>query len=334
LKILIAEDDPISSRVLATTLVQWGHDVVVTGNGLEAWEALQGEEAPRLAILDWMMPGMDGLEVCRKIRSEIPDVPIYLILLTAMNRQEHIVEGLEAGADDYLTKPFDRNELRVRLKAGARIVELQTNLATRVEELEKAILERQRAEEALRNLTMTDELTGLYNIRGFFTLAEHHTRVARRLGHSSLLVYADMDGLKQINDTFGHNEGSTALAKIAQILRQTFRDSDIIARLGGDEFAVLAPDVSAEVIYKLTGRLRENLRIYNEHRNHPYLLSLSMGAVCVDYLDNSSVEELVSKADEAMYEDKRSKRKRMDLEIVLPDAGQDQQPLSGLNVAS
>ncbi len=332
MKILIAEDDPISSRVLATTLVQWGHEVVVTRNGMEAWEALQGEEAPRLAILDWMMPGMDGLEVCRKIRSDIPDVPIYLILLTAMNRQENIVEGLEAGADDYLTKPFDRNELRVRLKAGARIVELQSNLATRVEELEKAIVERQRAEEALRNLTMTDELTGLYNIRGFFTLAEHHTRIARRLGHSSLLVYADMDGLKQINDTFGHNEGSEAIAKIAQILRQTFRDSDIIARLGGDEFAVLAPDVSAEVIYKLTGRLRENLRIYNEGRHHPYLLSLSVGAVCVDYLDNSSVEELVAKADEAMYEDKRTRRKRMDLEIILPDAAQNQQPLGGLNL--
>jgi len=274
-----------------------------------------------------MMPGMDGLEVCRKVRQELMNVPFYLILLTAMSRKEHIVEGLEAGADDYLTKPFDSHELRVRLQAGARIVDLQGNLATRVVELEKAIVERKRAEEALRNLTMTDELTGLYNHRGFLTLAEHHAKTARRSGQGSLLVYADMDGLKQINDTFGHTEGSAAIAKIAQILRQTFRDSDIVARLGGDEFAVLAPDVCLDTILKLTNRLRENLRIYNEQGSQLYQLSLSVGAVSVDYRNNVTIEQLISRADEAMYHDKRRKKKDLNFQSVLPDTTRSQLPL-------
>ena len=308
MKILIAEDDPVSSRVLSTSLIKWGHEVVATCNGLEAWQALQEDNAPQLAILDWMMPGMAGPEVCRKVRQEITTSPIYLILLTAMSRKQDVVAGLEAGADDYLTKPFDRHELRVRLQAGVRIVELQSSLRERVRELEGAIVERQRAEDALRNLTMTDDLTGLYNHRGFFTLAEHYAKTARRTGKSPLLIYADMDGLKQINDRYGHTEGSLAIAKTAEILRQTFRDSDIVARLGGDEFVILAPDVSASGLDGIISRLRESLRSYNEQRNHSYFLALSIGAVRVGANTDSTIEELIAQADVAMYEHKRSKK--------------------------
>jgi diguanylate cyclase (GGDEF)-like protein len=311
-KILIAEDDPVSSRVLSTSLIKWGHEVVATGNGLEAWQALQEDNAPQLAILDWMMPGMAGPEVCRKVRQEITTSPIYLILLTALSRKQDVVAGLEAGADDYLTKPFDRHELRVRLQTGVRIVELQSSLRVRVRELEAAIVERQRAEDALRNLTLTDDLTGLYNHRGFFTLAEHHAKTARRTGQGSFLIYADMDGLKQINDGFGHTEGSLAIAKTAEILRQTFRDSDIVARLGGDEFAILAPDVSARGPDGIISRLQENFRRYNEERNHSYPLSLSIGAVRVDPNADSTIEELIAQADVAMYEHKRSKKRSPD----------------------
>ena len=312
MKILIAEDDPVSSRVLSTTLIKWGHEVVATGNGLEAWQALQEDNAPQLAILDWMMPGMAGPEVCRKVRQEITTSPIYLILLTAMSRKQDVVAGLEAGADDYLTKPFDRHELRVRLQAGVRIVELQSSLRERVRELEGAIVERQRAEDALRNLTMTDDLTGLYNHRGFFTLAEHHVKTARRTGQGSFLIYADMDGLKQINDRFGHTEGSLAIAKTAEILRQTFRDSDIVARLGGDEFVILAPDISARGSDSIIGHLRENLLRYNEQRKHSYQLALSIGAVRVDPNTDSTIEELIAQADVAMYEHKRNKKRCSD----------------------
>jgi diguanylate cyclase (GGDEF)-like protein len=309
MKILIAEDDPVSSRVLATTLTKWGHDVVTTSNGIDAWAALQQDDAPRLAILDWMMPGLEGPEVCRRVRRNIRTASIYVILLTALQQKEQMVEGLEAGADDYLTKPFNRNELRVRLQAGARIVGLQGSLAQRVLELEAAIVERKRAEDALRNLTLTDDLTGLYNHRGFFTLAEHSLKTARRARLSSVLFYADLDGLKEINDRFGHNEGSLAIAKTGAVLKRTFRNSDIVARLGGDEFAILAQDVGQHEIENITTRLEESLRTENEQNEDGYLLSLSVGTVWIDHGNTLSIEQLLGKADNTMYEHKRSKQR-------------------------
>ncbi len=309
MRILISEDDPISSRILSKMLAKWGHEVITTRDGLEAWAVLSGMDAPPLAILDWMMPEMDGPEVCRKVRREITNSPPYLILLTARNRKEDLIEGLEAGADDFITKPFDAHELRVRLKAGRRITELQSSLAERVLELEEAIVERKRAEDELRNLTLTDYLTGLYNRRGFFTLVSHRLKVSRRTRKDALIFYADLDGLKQINDTFGHNEGSQAIAGTAEVLRQTFRESDIIARLGGDEFAVLAADASSGEIKVITERLRENIRSYNERRQQKYALSLSLGAVCVEANTGLTIEELIAEADRAMYEQKHRREK-------------------------
>jgi diguanylate cyclase (GGDEF)-like protein len=306
-RILIAEDDAVSRHVLATTLTKWGHEVVITSTGLEAWAEIQKPDTPLLAILDWMMPGMDGLEVCRQVRQKITATPIYLILLTALSRKEDLIQGLEAGADDYLTKPFNRHELRVRLQAGARIVDLQRTLSERVRELEKAIIERKRAEDELRGLTLTDNLTGLYNHRGFFTLVEHHAKSTRRSGQSSLLIFADMDGLKHINDTFGHNEGSLAIVKTAEILKQTFRDSDIIARVGGDEFAILAPAVSSNELDNILERLRVNLMVHNERGDLGYQLSLSIGSVIIHPQNVLSIEELMALADRAMYANKRSK---------------------------
>jgi diguanylate cyclase (GGDEF)-like protein len=314
-KILIAEDDPVSSKVLEATLTRWGHEVVITRNGVEAWDVLHSADSPMFAILDWMMPGMDGVEICRKVRQEITDSPPYLILLTAMQRKEDLIEGLDAGADDYLTKPFNRQELRVRVKAGARIVELQNSLHERVKELEEAIVQKEHAEEALRNLTLTDHMTGLYNYRGFFTLAEHHAKIARRSKKDSLLLYADMDGLKEINDTLGHAMGSMAIVKVAEILRQTFRDCDVIARLGGDEFAVLAPNLRSSESRYIIQRLHDNLQSCNEQGNS-FQLSLSIGTVTIRYDSFLTIEEHIAKADKAMYKEKRGKKR---ISVVVPE---------------
>lgn len=311
MKVLIADDDPVSSRVLAATVIKWGHRVVTAGNGHEAWQMLQTVHEPLLAILDWVMPDLEGVEICRRVRNEITDVPVYLILLTAKSSKEHLIAGLDAGADDYLTKPFDPHELRVRLKTGARIVELQKSLHERVKELEEAIVERKRAEEALRNLSLTDHMTGLYNHRGFFTLAEHQARMARRSGQTSLLIYADMDGLKQINDSYGHAEGSLAISKAAEILRKTFREYDIVARLGGDEFAVLAPNVSALEKEGMLERLQQNIDAYNEEAGHHFPLALSIGAIAIDHRSSLTIEEQVAEADKVMYLEKRNKRERL-----------------------
>ncbi len=139
MKVLIAEDDPVFRRMLESALVKWGYEVVMASNGIEAWHAFEGEDAPLLAILDWIMPGLDGVEVCRKVRAKQTPVPPYLILLTARGRSEDIVAGLGAGADDYLTKPFAREELRARVEVGGRVVELQHHLADRVRALEDAL---------------------------------------------------------------------------------------------------------------------------------------------------------------------------------------------------
>ena len=139
MRILIAEDDPVSCRVLEAMLHKWEHEVVTTTDGIQAWDTLQSEEAPRLAILDWMMPGMDGVEVCRRVREASGKQPTYVILLTARDQRENVLAGLQAGADDYVVKPFDREELHARVQAGVRIIELQSDLADRVRELEDAL---------------------------------------------------------------------------------------------------------------------------------------------------------------------------------------------------
>jgi diguanylate cyclase (GGDEF)-like protein len=301
----------MSSHMLAATLVKWGHEVVATVDGLEAWTVLQEKNPPLLAILDWIMPGMDGVEVCRRVRQLAGGSQPYLILLTAKNSKEDLVEGLEAGADDFLSKPFHVHELRVRLQVGERIVELQRSLAVRVVELEKAIVEREKAEAELRDLTLTDELTDLYNRRGFFTLGDHHLKGIRRTAERVLVLYADMDGLKQINDTLGHNEGSLAIQRMAVILRQTFRDSDIVARIGGDEFAILAANNQSGETDGIINRVQEAIRIYNQQRTHHYALSLSIGGVCVEPNNHLTIEQIIEMADSVMYTQKRKKREQV-----------------------
>jgi len=140
MKILIAEDDPVSRRLLEATLGKWGYEVTSTSNGTDAWEVLAAPQAPKLAILDWMMPEMDGVEVCRRVRGRPDQGPLHILLLTARGRKEDVIAGLGAGADDYITKPFDQEELRARVQVGVRIVELQTTLAARVQELEEALV--------------------------------------------------------------------------------------------------------------------------------------------------------------------------------------------------
>lgn len=297
MRILIAEDDPVSRRVLKANLTSWGYEVVVTENGAQALAVLEGHEAPSLAILDVMMPEIDGLEVCRRIRMTPNSTPPYIIMLTAMSGKEDVVTGIEAGANDYLNKPFDRAELQARIGVGVRMVELQSALAARVQELD--------------DLSLTDDLTGLRNRRGFITLAEQQLKLARgrRSENQLLIVYADIDGLKQINDRYGHDEGSQAIIKIARILKDSFRASDIVARLGGDEFTILAIDANPDSGELIIARLTNSLAAYNAQRQHPYLLSLSIGLVRMDSRSALSISELVAEADRLMYEEKQSKKR-------------------------
>ncbi len=432
MRILIAEDDPVSRRLLEATLGKWGHAVVVARDGDEALAVLQSADTPALAILDWMMPGLAGVEVCRRVRQAPAATPTYIILLTAKTEKEDVVAGLEAGADDYLTKPFARVELRARIEVGGRVIKLQRGLAERVEELNQALAERERAAESLRasesryrhlvehsqglictqdlagtllsvnpaaarllgyqphemvgrnlnefiapayrhlfklylerirqqatasgllhvftqsgveriwqydnlryedagqapyvlghaqdvtelkaaeatlrTLSLTDELTGLSNQRGFLTLTEQYRKTARRTGQAFSLIYADIDGLKQINDTYGHQAGSQAIKQLAELLRQSFREADSIARIGGDEFTILAADTTATTIQLPLARLQHHLQQHNAQALHAYQLSLSLGVICVAPDNDAAIEALLVKADQAMYENKKHKQ--------------------------
>ena len=302
MRILIAEDETVSRRVLKMTLESWGHEVIEARDGAVALQILQNDSPPKLAILDLSMPEMDGIKVCKQVRQNSSATPTYIILLTANTRKELIVTGLEAGADDYVTKPFDTDELHARVKVGMRMVELQMSLAQRVAELELA-------QESLRNLSLTDDLTGLYNRRGFFALAKQQLSSARREGRHASLVYIDMDGLKRLNDTHGHEIGSRVIQEVGDILRETFRSSDLIARIGGDEFVVF--ETSNDQIDEGTDvqRLQDNVTRHNAQQARDYEISLSIGVASMDSDSSMTLEELLKNGDKTMYQQKRNKRR-------------------------
>jgi diguanylate cyclase (GGDEF)-like protein/PAS domain S-box-containing protein len=214
-----------------------------------------------------------------------------------------------------------RHELEIFAKDGRRIpIEVSTRVimkrgqAVGVQGIARDITERKRTEETLRSLSLIDDLTGLYNRRGFLALAEQQAKLTQRTGHGFTLVFADLDGLKKINDTFGHKAGDAALRTVAEILKKSFRESDIIARLGGDEFTILAlEDYEAPARRAVTSRLVENLKKYARQENRPFDLSLSVGVVHFNPESGSSLEELIAQADKAMYEEKQGKKERREM---------------------
>jgi diguanylate cyclase (GGDEF)-like protein len=237
-------------------------------------------------LIDYRMGEHNGLEFLRTAGALGCQAP--LILLTGQGDHEIDMEAMKAGAADYLIKG----------QITASMLERSIRYA----------IERHRMQTELQNLSLTDGLTGLHNRRGFLILAGQQLKLTRRTEEELLFVFADLDGMKQVNDKFGHQEGDAALIAAAKILKEAFRDSDIIARLGGDEFTVLALQSSKEFIAVLHDRLEKNLVAYNQQKNHPYSLSISIGIASYDKEYPCSVEEMLTQADTLMYADKRRKK--------------------------
>jgi diguanylate cyclase (GGDEF)-like protein len=243
MKVLISEDSSAIRSLLELHLANWGHEVVSTTNGADAWKLLQSDDPPRVAILDWMMPHLTGVEVCRLVRQRGHEPYTYIILLTVKDSTDDVVAGMEAGADDYITKPFNVSELQVRLRAGQRIVELQTDLIQTRERLR---------EEALR-----DSLTGLLNRRGIMNvLTRDCSRAARERTPLSVLMI-DVDHFKHVNDTHGHAAGDAVLQELAHRMLQMVRPYDVVARLGGEEFLVIVPGCDAPAAKVVAERVRQ-----------------------------------------------------------------------------
>lgn len=299
MRVLIAEDDPVSRLLLEKSLLGWGYDVVVTRDGNEAWQALQAKDAPQLAILDWKMPGLDGVDVCRKTRQEAREPYIYLILLTGNCKEEHLVAGMEAGADDYITKPFKTNELRVRLRAGKRIVELQNELIV--------------AREIHKVKSTHDSLTGLLNHEKIMQVLDEELARADRDGNRVAVIMADLDHFKSINDTYGHMAGDTVLRSTAARMLSLKRPYDSIGRFGGEEFLVILPNSCRESALAFAERLRSN--IAREEADSPEWVvpvTMSVGVAMSSKERRWDVNSLVKAADAALYKAKEHGRNRVE----------------------
>ena len=224
--ILIADDDPVSRRLLQVSLGHAGYRVISAANGLEALQALDAVDYPRLCVLDWMMPELDGVDVCRKIREQAREPYVYVILLTSKAGQKEIVEGLESGADDYIVKPFDLHELKARLRSGRRILDLQQELVS--------------ARELLRTQATHDSLTGLLNRAAILDLLNKELSRSIRKKEPVATIMADLDHFKHINDTYGHQAGDAVLRQAASRMQSALREYDAMGRYGGEEFLVVS----------------------------------------------------------------------------------------------
>jgi len=297
-RILIADDDPVSGRMLESLLVKWGYDVAVARDGCATWEIMRADNCPRMVILDWNMPGMDGIEVCRRIRGKALEPYIYVLMLTVRGSKKELVEGMEAGADDYVSKPFDPEELRVRLRAGRRMLDLQDHLIA--------------ARDNMRMKATQDLLTGLPNRAEILDALDKELARSRREGRAVSVVMADLDRFKAVNDTYGHMGGDAALRETAARFAKAVRSYDKVGRYGGEEFLFILPGCDAGNAARLAERVREALADEPINTAEGIIrLTVSLGVACAHDVPAPTVQALVGAADAALYEAKRLGRNRV-----------------------
>ncbi|HYS43075.1 MAG TPA: diguanylate cyclase [Geobacteraceae bacterium] len=300
MRILIADDDPAFRDLLKERLAKWGYEVVIAENGNEAWQALQADDAPSLAILDWMMPGMAGIEVCRRVRKEKEEPYTYIILLTSQQQDEDIVAGMEAGADDYITKPFKHSELRVRLRAGRRIIELQNELLA--------------ARENLREKASHDSLTSLWNHEEILGILGQELARAEREKQCISVIMADLDHFKMVNDTYGHLAGDAVLRLTAKRMLSLMRGYDFIGRYGGEEFLVILPECCKECSVAFAERLRSCVSSGSMDTPEGMIpVTISIGVAASGGENGWAADSLVKAADVALYRAKENGRNRVEV---------------------
>jgi two-component system cell cycle response regulator len=297
-RVLIADDDAMFRRILQTWLESWGYRVVIAEDGEQAWSILQQEHAPELLILDWVMPGIDGTELCRRIRERQGSPYQYILLATGKDDKQDVVRGLEAGADDYLTKPFDRNELRARLRVGRRILTLQKDMI--------------HARDELRFQATHDVLTGVWNRGAVLDLLHRELERAARANTSTSVFMLDLDHFKKINDTFGHLTGDVVLREVANRIVRSVRSYDLVGRYGGEEFLVVLPTCNDAEVEQSANRIRlaiASAPILTASFEIP--MTASIGATVVAGVAAASEKEILLAADKALYEAKNDGRNRV-----------------------
>jgi len=295
--VLIAEDDPMLRKILRSWLEGWGYQVTAVEDGAKAWEILQQDTAPQMLILDWMMPAMDGLELCRLVRERDRLPYQYILLVTAKDDKQDLVRGLEAGADDYLSKPFDRNELRARLRTGRRILTLQD--------------EQIKAAEALHFQATHDGLTGIWNRAAIIGLLHREFELAGRSAAITGVMMLDVDHFKNVNDSYGHQVGDAVLREVTRRIQQAVRSYDLVGRYGGEEFLIVLPDCDEGQVQ----RCAERVRLAMAGESIPVEcaavgITVSVGTAILDPLSTNERDALAA-ADTALYHAKNSGRNRV-----------------------
>jgi diguanylate cyclase (GGDEF)-like protein len=298
-RVLVAEDDSITRRLLEVHLTRWEHEVIVCSDGNEAWNVLTRDDSPRLAILDWMMPGMDGVTICRKLRFLEKTRYVYVILLTAKAEKEDVIEGLEAGADDYIAKPFHAHELRVRVRAGCRIIRLQDDLMA--------------ALEASQFQASHDGLTSLLNRKAIIELLEKELVRSDRENTPLSVIMGDLDHFKLINDSYGHLAGDFVLKEVARKLTEAVRPYDAVGRYGGEEFIIVCPSCDEECSQGIAERLRDLVSSEPLTSSEgSFAVTMSFGVASV-HGGGHTTDSITKAADMALYRAKGLGRNRVEV---------------------
>ncbi|MEW6088837.1 MAG: diguanylate cyclase [bacterium] len=301
MKILVADDDLISRKLLKNTLEKWGHEVFQAENGEEAWKLLQTNDI-KFVIVDWLMPVMDGLALCRKIRSSGSLGYVYIILLTGKDKKEDLIEGLDAGADDYIAKPFDRDELRVKSRAAVRILALEKELIEKNENL--SVLN-----DKLEKLAKMDTLMEIGNRRSFYeTIEKVHYR-AWKYSQVYGIIMCDIDNFKAYNDIYGHLAGDNILKTVADNTKLMLLKSEDLFRYGGEEIVAILPEQDLNETVLLAERIRKRIEsLAIDHKgNNSGMLTISCGASAYDpKKTNRKWEIILDFADKALYSAKNS----------------------------
>jgi two-component system, cell cycle response regulator len=305
MRILVAEDECVTQRILQALLRNWGDEVVAVSDGLAAWQILDSAEAPRLAILDWMMPGLDGLQICQQLRQLQGRPYTYVLLLTSRNQCADLIRALEAGADDYLTKPINQSELRARLQTGRRILQLQEQLLA--------------AQDELKRKASHDSLTGLWNRGAVLEILERELTHGGRESLPLTVIMCDLDHFKRVNDNLGHMTGDAVLREAGERLRKTLRQSDWIGRYGGEEFLMVLPNCDLTEGTRTAHRLRDAVAEEAFQTEHGALsLTISLGVTATDRTRTPPIGHLLHSADAALYRAKRAGRNCVE-QGLLPD---------------
>jgi diguanylate cyclase (GGDEF)-like protein len=301
MRILVADDSKLSRHVICSLLREWGHHVVSAKDGHEALHALRSDTAISLALVDWMMPGLDGLEVCQRLRA-IPDrAYTYMISVTSRNEKQDLVRALEAGFDDFLTKPVDPAELNARLLVGSRIIDLQKKLMETCEQSQFKATH--------------DALTGIWNRGAILEFLRAQLAMAVRGSSNLALMMVDVDHFKKINDTYGHSAGDSVLIHLTQLMNSVVRASDWLGRYGGEEFLVIASGCPPDHASLMGDRLR--LTVANNPVSYGELTissTISIGIANTRSLVSPTAETLVKLADSALYRAKSNGRNRIEVD--------------------